>query len=76
MTDRRSDAGYVEIDGDLYPVDRVGPDGRPLPITEDQARAIQAVLMEEYESNPVFREAVNDRARRLAALGQEKGQAA
>jgi hypothetical protein len=76
VTDRRSDAGYVEIDGDLYPVDRVGPDGRPLPITEDQARAIQAVLMEEYESNPVFREAVNDRARRLAALGQEKGQAA
>ena len=67
---------YVEIDGDLYPADRVGPDGMPLPISEGQAQAIQAILMEEYETNPAFREAVNDRARRLAALGQEKGQAA
>lgn len=75
MTDRRSDAGYVEIDGDLYPVDRVGPDGRPLPITEDQARSIQTILMEEYESNPAFREVVNARVRRLAGL-ETKGEAA
>lgn len=76
MADARSDADYVEIDGDLYPADRVGTDGMPLPISEDQAQAIQAILMEEYETNPAFREAVNDRARRLAALDKEKGQAA
>ena len=71
-----SPADYVEIDGDLYPADRVGPDGRPLPITEEQAKAIQAVLLEEYESNPTFREVVNARARRLAGLDKNKGEAA
>jgi hypothetical protein len=67
---------YVEIDGDLYPADRVGLDGRPLPITEEQAAAIQAILLEEYESNPAFREAVNARAERLAAQASDRGEAA
>ena len=58
-----SAASYVEIDGDLYPADRVGPGGRPLPITEEQAAAIQTILMEECQSNLAFREAVNARAR-------------
>ena len=66
---------YVEIDGDLYPSERIGPDGLPLPITEEQARAIQTILMEEYENNLTFREAVNARARRLAAL-EKTGEAA
>ena len=54
----------------------MGPDGRPLPITEEQAKAIQAILVEEYESNPAFREVVNARARRLAELDENKGEAA
>ena len=69
-------AAYVEIDGDRYPADRGGSDGRPQPITEEQAAAIQTILMEEYESNLAFREAVNARARRLAARGEDKGEAA
>ena len=76
MTVPPSPAAYVEIDGDLYPADRVGPDGRPLPISQEQANAIQTILMEEYESNLAFREAVNARARRLAARGEGKGEAA
>ena len=76
MNSSPSDSSYVEIDGDLYPADRVGPGGRPLPITEEQAAAIQTILMEEYESNLAFREAVNARARRLAARGEDKGEAA
>lgn len=68
--------GFVEIDGDLYPADRVGPDGRPLPITEEQASAIQDVLLEEYESNPAFREVVIARARRLADGSGTRGEAA
>jgi len=66
---------YVEIDGDLYPSERIGPDGQPLPITEKQARAIQTILMDEYESNAAFREVVNARAQRLAAL-EKTGEAA
>ena len=64
--------GHAEIDGDLYPADRVGPDGKPLPITDEQARQIGQILEEEYESNPAFREAVNARARMLA---EERGAA-
>lgn len=63
---------HIEFEGDLYPADRIGPDGRPLPITEEQATAIARVLEEEYESNPAFREAVNARA---ASLG-DRGEAA
>ncbi|MBN1459536.1 MAG: hypothetical protein JXA57_08360 [Armatimonadetes bacterium] len=59
-------ADYVDIEGDLYPADRIGSDGKPLPITEEQARQIGQILEEEYESNPAFREAVNARAARLA----------
>lgn len=66
----------LEIKGDLYPADRVGRNGRPLPITEEQATAIQAILLEEYESNPAFREAVNARAKRLAAEKDDRGEAA
>ena len=75
MADTSPSATHVEIDGDLYPADRVDPDGRPLPITEEQATAIQTILLEEYESNPAFREVVNARARRLADL-EKKGEAA
>ena len=75
MNELNSPGNYVEIDGDIFPAERVDPDGRPLPITEDQARAIQTILMEEYESNPAFREVVNGRARRLAEL-ERKGEAA
>lgn len=57
---------HVEIDGDLYLADRVGPDGRPLPITQEQAEAISRILAEEYESNPALREVVDARAQRLA----------
>lgn len=64
--------GYVEIDGDLYPADRVGPDGKPLPITEEQARQISDVLVEEYEQNPTFRAAINERAK---SLEKERGAA-
>ena len=76
MTVLPSDTSYIEIDGDFYPADRVGPDGRPLPITAEQANAIQAILVEEYESNPAFRDAVNARARRLAEREKDKGEAA
>jgi len=75
MNELASPSNYVEIDGDLFPAERVDPDGRPLPITEDQARAIQTILMEEYESNPAFREVVNARAQRPARL-EKKGEAA
>jgi hypothetical protein len=75
MNELTSPGNYVEIDGDLYPTERVDPAGRPLPITEDQARSIQTILMEEYESNPAFREVVNARVRRLAGL-ETKGEAA
>lgn len=64
--------GYVDIGGDLYPADRVGSDGKPLPISDEQARRIADILEEEYESNPAFREAVNARAKMLA---EERGAA-
>ena len=67
---------YVKIKGDLYPAGRVGLNRRPPPITEEQATAIQAILLEEYESNPAFREAVNARAARLAAEKDNRGEAA
>jgi hypothetical protein len=67
MTSLPSATSYVEIDGDLHPADRVGPDGRPRPITEEQARQISQILLEEYESNEAFRAVVNARAERLAA---------
>ena len=76
MNSLPSATSYVEIDGNLYPADRVGLDGRPLPITEEQAAAIQAILFEEYERNSAFREVVNDRARRLAGLDKRRGEAA
>jgi len=60
-----TDAGdirYIEIGGDLYPADRVGPDGQPLPITEEQARAIADVLAEEYETNAAFRAIITAKA--------------
>jgi len=58
-----SAASYVEIDGDLYPADRVGPGGRPLPITEEQAAAIQTILMEECQSKPCVSGGCHARAR-------------
>ncbi len=65
-------SGYVELDGELYPVDRIGPDGKPLPITEEQARAIAQVLAEEYDKNEAFQAVVN---RRAEELGRRKGAA-
>lgn len=65
MTDHL-DTRYVEIDGDLYPTDRIGPDGRPLPVTEEQAQAIAEVLLGEYETNPAFRAVVDEIARKRA----------
>ena len=72
MTPPLDTSGYVEIDGDLYPADRVGLDGKPLPITDEQAEAIGRILAEEYESNEAFREAVNKRAQ---SLKKERGTA-
>ena len=76
MNSSPSDTSYVEIDGDLFPADRVGPDGWALPITDEQANAIGAILAEQYESNPVFREAINAVAARLAAEEKDEGEAA
>ena len=57
-TSQADSVGYVEIDGDQYPADRVGPDGRPLGITQEQADAIARILECEWETNPLFREQV------------------
>ena len=64
--------GHAEIDGDLYPTDRIGPDGKPLPITDEQARRIADILEEEFTQNPVFREAVT---RRAADMAKQRGAA-
>jgi len=69
MSEPLDTSGYVEIDGELYPADRIGPDGRPLPITEEQANRIAEVLAEEFERNEAFRKAVLDRARQLRKRG-------
>jgi hypothetical protein len=76
MATRPDTTGFIEIDGDLYPADRIGPDGKPLPITEEQANRLAQILYDEYEANPAYREAVNARAARLEAETSGTGEAA
>ena len=62
--------GYVEYEGDWYPAEQLGLDGRPLPISEEVAGKIAEILREQYETNERYREAVNARlARRKGKRG-------
>jgi len=70
--------GYVEFEGSFYPVDQIGPDRRPLPLSEEVASEIRRIIEADLEANPEAKRiwiAEAERVRRELEHQEEAGAA-
>lgn len=57
---------YVEYEGAFYPADQIGPDGVPMPLSEEVAGLVREIIEAELEANPEARRIWIAEAERVA----------
>lgn len=56
----------VEYQGDLYPADQIGPDGKPLPLSDEVGSLIRQIIEEDLEADPERERAFREAGKRAA----------